>query len=210
MVPTISEDVDLLSHVRSPKRRAAAKRLRKRGDPAAGPSLAAALKEELKDDRTWETQYQMIMAIGHCNYKEALPYIESLIPHQIGGMVDIAIGDTVLRLSRKHDNDCHAAITFIESGNQSLIHGAMQAIAMLRMVPDNVTIQRLVDHGMSLTLADDDWTMVWLLRATPGWPEEIINPLIDKWSAISFQQQQPIHGAVDLARKRKYFKWSPL
>ena len=210
MATTITEDIDLLSHARSPKRRAAAKRLRKRGDPAAGPALAVALKEELKDDRTWETQYQMIMAIGHCNYTEALPYIESLIPLQIGGMVDIAIGDTVLRLSRNHDNDSHAAITFIESGNQAHIHGAMQAIAESRMVPDDVTIQRLVNHGMSLELGDDDWTVIWLLRAAPGWPEEIVNPLLDKWGAISFQQQQQIHGAVDLARKRKYVKWSPL
>jgi hypothetical protein len=47
----------------SPKRRSAAKKLRKLGDPVAGPALLEALKHELPDPRTWETQYQMIMAL---------------------------------------------------------------------------------------------------------------------------------------------------
>jgi hypothetical protein len=210
MPATITQNIDLLSHARSPKRRAAAKRLRKIADPTAGPSLVAALEEELKDDRTWETQYQMIMAIGHCNYTEALPYINSLVLRQIGGMVDIAIGDTILRLSRKHRNDADPAITFIESRHQALTHGAMQAIAMLRMIPEEAVMQRLVNHGLSLQLGDDDWTVIWLLRAAPRWPQDIVNPLLDKWAKVPFQMQQQIHGAVESARKRKSFKWSPL
>jgi HEAT repeat protein len=50
----------------SAKRRSAARLIRKRGDESAGPALLEALKIELEDSRTWETQYQMIMAIGHC------------------------------------------------------------------------------------------------------------------------------------------------
>lgn len=121
----IAQDIEQLSHARSPIRRAAAKRLRKLDDAAAGPALLAALNEELKDDRTWETQYQMIMAIGHCDYKEALPYIRSLISRQIGGMVEFAIGDTMLRLSRAHDTDAEAAIVFIECDKQLLAQGAI-------------------------------------------------------------------------------------
>lgn len=207
---SITQDIEQLTHPRSPKRRAAAKRLRKLGDAAAGPALLTALKEELKDDRTWETQYQMIMAIGYCNYTEALAFIKSLISKRIGGMIDIAIGDAILRLSRAHDNDAEIAITFCECDNQLLTQGAMQAIAMLRMVPDDATMHRLVKHGLSLELSVDDWTIIWLLRAVPGWPEDIVNPLLDKWGTIQFKQQQQIHGAVELARKRKYYKWSPL
>jgi len=104
MASTIDHDIEQLSHARSSKRCAAARRLRKLGDPKPGVALLVALKEELKDERTWETQYQMIMAIGHSNYSEALPEIESLISRQIGGMVEIAMGDTILRLSRVVDN----------------------------------------------------------------------------------------------------------
>jgi hypothetical protein len=207
---TVPDDIELLSHSRSPKRRAAAKRLRKSADPTAGPALIAALEKELNDDRTWETQYQLIMAIGHCNYCEALPFVESLVPSNSGGMVNVAIGDTLLRLSRKHVNDASRCVDFIDAADQLLTHGAMQAIAMLRMLPDETTMARLIEHGMSLKLGDDDWTLIWLLRATPGWPGEFTSQLLDKWNTVSFAQQQQIHGAVELARKCEYAKWKPL
>lgn len=209
MATTVEENIDLLSHAISKNRRAAAKRLRKLGDPIAGPALLVALQKELKDDRTRETQYQMIMAIGHCDYKRALSYIESLIPRSYGGMVDVAIGDTMVRLSRQYEGDAQAAVALIKSGRHSLIEGAMQAVAMLRMIPPDETIQQLVSHGLSLQLGDDDWSVIWLLRAAPGWPAHIVQPLLDKWGAIPFLKQQQIHGAVELARQRKYYKWSP-
>src|SRR5713226_6405780 len=59
----------------SPKRRSAAKKLRKLGDPIAGPALLDALKQELPDARTWETQYQMVMALAHCGCTEAAPLL---------------------------------------------------------------------------------------------------------------------------------------
>jgi HEAT repeat protein len=207
---TLSDDIELLSHSRSPKRRTAAKRLRKLADATAGPALVVALENELNDERTWETQYQMVMAIGHCNYTDALPFVESLVVRRLGGMVDIAIGDTLLRLSRQHENDAARAIEFIDAENQLLTHGAMQAIAMLRMLPGDTTMKRLIDHGLSLNLGEDDWTVIWLLRAVPGWPGQLVSQLLNKWGAVPFLQQQQIHGAVDLARKNKYYKWSPL
>src|SRR3984957_6504454 len=61
----------------SPKRRSAAKKLRKLGDPVAGPVLLEALKRELPDIRTWETQYQMIC---HMRFK---PEVASSILEQV-------------------------------------------------------------------------------------------------------------------------------
>jgi hypothetical protein len=81
---------------------------------------------------------------------------------------------------------------------------------MLRMVPDESTMRRLVDYGLSLELGDRDWTVVCLLRAVPGWPEDIVSPLIERWSSVEFRENQEIHRAVGLARERKYSKWSPL
>jgi len=44
-----------LNERRSAKRRSAAKHLRKMADPKACSPLLAALKDELRDQRTWET-----------------------------------------------------------------------------------------------------------------------------------------------------------
>ena len=74
----MNEIVIQLGDKKSIKRRSAAKKLRKLKDFDAGPSILAALESELKDIRTWETQYQMIMAIGECGYKPALPFLSEL------------------------------------------------------------------------------------------------------------------------------------
>lgn len=206
----LCDGLALLSSPHSPKRRAGAKNLRKLADVVAGPVLLDALRRELKDVRTWETQYQMVMAIGHCNYVDAIPFLESLIEQKLGGMVDIALGDALLRLSRRHDNDAKRCVDFIDAQQKLSTIGAMQAIAVLRMVPDFPTLRRLVDYGTALELGENDSAVTWLLRATPGWPEEHVNPLLEKWGVVPFLKQQQIFNSVDLARKRKYAKWTTL
>ena len=59
-------------------RRTAARMLRKLKIQATGPSVLSALKWEINDPKAWETQYQMIMALGECGYAEALPYLRGL------------------------------------------------------------------------------------------------------------------------------------
>ncbi|MFD4766286.1 hypothetical protein [Streptomyces niveus] len=56
MAPAAVDAIRQLQDRSSAKRRSAAKRLRKLGDPYAGPALLEALKNEVRDSRTWETQ----------------------------------------------------------------------------------------------------------------------------------------------------------
>ena len=70
--------VALLGDKRSARRRLGAKRLRQQPDPTAGPALLAALRLEVRDPRTWETQYHRIMALAACGYTPALPVLEEL------------------------------------------------------------------------------------------------------------------------------------
>ncbi|MEV6973227.1 hypothetical protein [Kitasatospora sp. NPDC093806] len=72
MASTLDKAVEQLGHRLSPKRRSAATRLRRLADPAAGPPLLEALEREVRDSRTWETQYQMVMALGMCGHRPAL------------------------------------------------------------------------------------------------------------------------------------------
>ena len=74
----IQQLIEQLSNKASAKRRSAAKKLRKIKAKEAGPALLAALKNELKDQRTWETQYQMIMALGESSYTESLDFLLQL------------------------------------------------------------------------------------------------------------------------------------
>lgn len=62
----LARRIEMLSHSRAPRRRAAAKWLRKRGDPQACQALVAALEGELKIVRAWETQLHLTKAILAC------------------------------------------------------------------------------------------------------------------------------------------------
>jgi HEAT repeat protein len=98
----LQDAIALLTHSQSAKRRSGAKRLRKLGDPRACPPLLEALNNEVRDPRTWETQYQMAMAIGECNCRDALPYLHELALQRFEAtMVDKAIGGATVRLSRQ-------------------------------------------------------------------------------------------------------------
>ena len=103
------QELDLIQQLRSthsPRRRSAAKKLGKLAVSAAGPALLDALKRELPDKRTWETQYQMIMALGHCEYREAASLLQILAHEKFEAtMVLVAVGDAYIRLRRRSDND---------------------------------------------------------------------------------------------------------
>ncbi|WP_233289190.1 hypothetical protein [Kitasatospora sp. MBT63] len=89
-----------LGHRLSPKRRSAASRLRRLADPAAGPALLEALQTEVRDARTWETQYQMVMALGTCGHRPALGLLRDLARRPFEATaVYVALGDAIVRLS---------------------------------------------------------------------------------------------------------------
>jgi HEAT repeat protein len=198
--------VTQLGDKKSPKRRSAAKKLRKLKDIDTGPSILAALESELKDVRTWETQYQMIMAIGECGYKPALPFLNELAKQNFEAtMVYVAIGDAVVRLSIENERDTTSIFKIIDTGNAMLIDGALRAMAMLKMVPIDSHIEKIINYVAKKEL--NEGIHFWVVAAAPGWSGARVNEYLD-YCAKSPRQE--ITSAVDLARKNKYKKWSPL
>lgn len=198
--------IQMLQDKRSPKRRSAAKRLRKLGNVQAGAPLLSALENELKDKRTWETQYQMIMAIGESAYSPALPFLESLQKQKFEAtMVYVAIGDAIVRLSTKNNTDVASVIEIIEHGNPMLSDGALRAMAMLKLVPDASEINKIIDYARNSDV--NEGVHFWVLAAAPGWTGEVVNNYLEYCSK---SEREEIINAVDLARRKKYKKWNPL
>ena len=189
----------------STKRRAAAKKLRKLTDPGAGPHLLAALHAEVDDPRTWETQYQMVMALAECVYLEARAFIKELSRRRFDAtMLYVALGDALVRLSS--GNKITTVISLIEQKRQSmLIDGALRAMAMLRLIPTNVEILRIL--GYAAGLSTNDGNRFWIIAACPGWPPETTERFLEesaKSNGPDFQE------AVLLAKSGKYKTWRPL
>src|SRR6185295_1939820 len=129
-VPLNDALLDDLSNARSVKRRAAAKRLRKLGDALAGPTIEHALRREIQNPRTWETQYQMIMALGECRHRASVPLLLDLSTRKHEYMVCVAIGDALVRLSDDREKELLRILSIDEAG---LAEGGLRAIAMLHV-----------------------------------------------------------------------------
>jgi len=197
---------DLLRHKLSAKRRAGAKRLRKLGRPEAGPALLVALREELRDTRTWETQYQMVMALAESEYTPALPYLEELAQQSFEAtMVYTALGDALVRLGRSSSEDAEPVLRLLRSGNERLIDGALRAVAMLRLTLDQAAVERIVAFASALPPADG--LRFWVAAAAPGWRGPAVEAFLGECVR---SPREDVREAAAAAVQGKYRRWSPL
>jgi len=176
----LAEDIELLEHTRSPKRRAAAKRLRKLGDVSAGPALLSALHKEIEDPRTWETQYQLVMAIGECRYQEALQFLTEFAAKPLDAtMIYVGLGDALIRLRVQSLEDGTPILDLMNSDNRMLVDGVFRAMAMLRMLPSSEQVEQILRVVSAKPI--DDPTRIWPLAAAPGWSGDKVQQFIDEW-----------------------------
>ncbi len=209
--------IDQLSNSKSDKRRSAAKNLRKLRAKEAGSALLTALKAEVMDKRSWETQYQQIMAIGECEYEAALPFLHELNnQHDFGDalMQYVALGDAIVRLERTSDHDATPVLQFLNASMSSpsdkrkamALDGALRAMAMQKMKPDQAIIAEIIS-GVSKLTTNGSGLPFWVLAAAPGWNGPDVQQFIQTHinSARSDVQQ-----AAQLAQNKQYKKWTPL
>ena len=187
-------------------RRTAARMLRKLKIQATGPSVLSALKWEINDPKAWETQYQMIMALGECGYAEALPYLRGLSKSpRSKTMLGVALGDAIVRLSREHEHDAAPVLEILAGPDRDLIDGAFRAMAMLRMVPlpeARAPILAFADH-----LPADDPLKLWVAAAAAGWEGTDVRGFLDRCRDSS---REDVRKAAAASSAGEYLKWSPL
>lgn len=165
---TLDEATRQLTDRSSPKRRSAAKRLRALADPTAGIALLDALKAEIADERTWETQYQLIMALGACHHLPAVELLEQLAAEQVDyTMVGVAIGDALVRIEWATRNTLTAVDRYMLTGPSGVTDGTFRATAMLRLVPSDDIIHRILTFAQQRDL--NDGLRYWVAAAAAGW-----------------------------------------
>ncbi len=202
----LHEALGLLNHKLSPKRRAGAKRLRKFRRPETGPALLASLRAEVRDPRTWETQYQMIMALAESGYQPALPYLEELSRQRFDAtMVYTALGDAIVRLGRPSAEDAGPVLHLMASGNAGLIDGAFRAVAMLRLRLEQTAVDQIVTFASALPVAAG--LRFWVAAAAPGWRGPNVEAFLNECAR---GPREDVREAAVAALQGKYLKWSPL
>jgi HEAT repeat protein len=212
----LDEAIDLLSHSQSKKRVSGAKRLRKLGDPAAGSALLAALRDELRDPRTWEPKYQMILALGFVGHTEAVQLLWEIAAMETGHTIIYSgLGDAIVRLSHQSPQDLTSVFEVMQSGNLSMIGGAFCAMAMLRLVANADEIPEIIrmaqnpdaEQQLQGTPKYKPGLRKWVAVAAAGW---LHNELVLEF--LNECEKYPVMG-VDLAARDaldgKYGNWQP-
>jgi hypothetical protein len=187
-------------------RRTAAKTLRKLKIKVTGSHVLAALKWEIKNPKSWETQAQMILAIGECGYAEALPFLQGMAksPRQ-HAMVGVALGDAIVRLNKNHDHDAAPVLEILAGTDRDLIDGAFRAMAMLHMVPSPDAIATIV--GFANQLPVDDALRLWVAAAAAGWDGIAVRTFL---AHCTRSTREDLRKAAEASAAKNYLKWSVL
>lgn len=190
----------------SAKRRSAAKRLRRLGDSCAGPALLDALKNEVRDARTWETQYQMTMALGTCGSPSDLPYLRDLVlRRETLPAVHTAGGDAIVRLSHRDHSHTDAIRWCLNTGNETVVDGALQAVAMLRLGLDQESVTDVLDFVEARS--PHDGIYFWPTVAAAGWTGRRVHHFL---TACLSSPRSDVAEAATNSLAGKYGAYRPL
>lgn len=142
---TTEEIHEKLNSKKSADRRRGAKEIGKLKLHEFGEELYQTYLIERVDKRTWETQCEMIKALGCINFKKAIVEIEEIVrtnvPHD---MITIVAATSYVQLKRKSIHDGLPIIELLEFGSVSVIHGALLALAIDQMKPDESEIRKII------------------------------------------------------------------
>ena len=190
-----------LQNPKSSKRRSAAKKLRKVGNPNSCLALLEALKKEIQNKRTWETQYHMVMAIGQSGCSCQINDLNNLIKLvELEPMVRVALADTITRLEGNSDFLYRA----FELKDINLISGALRAMALEQINLPSDLVDKLIDFTLTI---ENDLSYFWIAAAAPGCESPKLKKYLNQWAK---SDNEDISKAAKAALENKYLKWSIL
>jgi len=203
----VAASVEMLYSTQSAARRRGAKRLRKLKDCTACAPLQAALGRELADPRTWETQYQLIMALGESGCRGSLPLLEELGTRVFDAtMLYVAIGDALVRLTTVGANDASRVLSLMRTARHPmLIEGAFRAMAMMKMIPAPGDITHILEYVRALAPANP--LRFWVAAGAPGWTADGLDAFLQTCES---SPREDLREAAASARARRYKTWKPL
>jgi hypothetical protein len=188
-IESISEN---LNSSKSEIRRKAAIRIRELNLVELGDNLYNAYLKEKEDKRTWETQMQMIQALGAIGYKKALSEINTIIDkNERLDMITFAAALSYVRLMKKRFNDISPIINLMKKGQLSILCGAMAALAFDDMIPEDEEIAEIIntidgfdENRIHETGVHDP--RKYLISAMSLWKIELTQPFLNKYVDTKF------------------------
>ncbi|MBY8864009.1 hypothetical protein K7711_46630 [Nocardia sp. CA2R105] len=197
------EALALLAERLSARRRRGAKRLRALADPTTAAQVRAALEREVLDRRTWETQYQLIMALGMTGDRDDVEFLKGLA-HQprAATAVNTALGDAIVRLGRATDNDPAPLLWCLQQDVELFADGALRAVAMLRLRFSDAAVGDVLDYAEDhFHDLDHQFLPYWPVVAAAGWSGPRVQAFLTRCSQ---DDRQLIADAANDALNGRY------
>lgn len=167
-----------LNNGTSPKRRSAAIKIGKLNISDLGNELLQSYIKEKDNDRTWETQVEMIRALGKLKYKPAIETIQEVLQNPNSDSArTVAATIAYIRLKRYDNNDAQPVIDLISNDpNKSIISGAFSVLAFDDMKPSVEQINIILDFVKKIgSYLDDSYIKgttdprIYILSASVNW-----------------------------------------
>jgi hypothetical protein len=205
----ILEINNLLLNASTIKRRKAAKEIQKTKTPEVGESLYKAFIIELQyGEKHWETNVEIIRAIGMIDLKMAIRDIFELCRKKIEyDMITIAAATAYIRLKRQSLADISSVFELLEIGGYSVSMGALDAVGYDMMMPSNNDIKKLINLCWDIGSNRDKDAYVdpryGLVAACAGWDKYIVKEFLLHCLNTGDRSVQKLAQA---SLKGKYFK----
>lgn len=199
----VQQAIALLAHPTSSKRRAGAKKLRRLRAQVAGPALISALETEIRNPRTWETQYHMVMALAECSCYEALPQLRRMTDTKVEHMVLVAVGDALVRLTRD-PAPSDSVVSIIGNDSPAVAEGALRAVAILKLPLTHEAVRAILIYALK---PEHGGPRFWATAAAPGWDGPEVQDFL---TACLNDNLSETRRAARHALKKEYLVWKPL
>ena len=171
----------------------------------AGAALTDALKREMRDPRTWETQYHMVMALAESGATNSLPLLHEIADmHLEHTMVLVAAGDAITRFEYRNSIAYRSLRQWLDKNAKPLIEGGFRAVAMLHLTPEKELIDKIIAY---VSRPDNEHLRFWVAAACPAWDGDGVSDFLQKCLEDPLDDTR---RAAEAALEKKYLKWKPL
>ena len=208
---TSQEVSEKLKSSKSADRKRAVKEIGKLKLTEFANELYNAYLKETVDKRTWETQVEMILALGLLDYKNCLieiePIVRANIPHD---MITYAAAQTYVRLIRKSLHDASPVLELLRFGGLSIVDGCLNPLGYDRMQPDESQITELIELSWDLH-KHRDYEPAYgdprygIAAACAGWDRHLTKDFLEHCIATA-DRNTPLIYVSENSLKGKYVK----
>ena len=205
-----SELKELLNSTKAKDRIKASKEIGKAILTELSEELLLTFEKEIKSKKvSWNTQVEIIKALGIINCKKALPLINNIIDKNLEhDMITNASATCYVRLKRNSINDASPILDLLKKGGFSIQSGCLDALGYDKMIPTDEQICELIKLSWDIHLnkergyADPRYGIA---SACAGWKPELTKEFLNHCLNTA-GKDTPLIYVTENSLKGKYVK----